>query len=29
LKLAQLHEALDQPEQAVAHFRQCAMASVL
>ncbi|MBV8665060.1 MAG: heme biosynthesis protein HemY [Burkholderiaceae bacterium] len=29
LKLAQLHEALDQPDQAIAHFRQCAMASVL
>jgi HemY protein len=25
LKLAQLHEALDQPEQAAVHFRQCAL----
>lgn len=29
LKLAQLNEALNRPEQAAAHFRQCAMASVL
>ncbi|HZW12346.1 MAG TPA: heme biosynthesis protein HemY [Noviherbaspirillum sp.] len=29
LKLAQLHEALNQPEQAAAHYRQCALASVL
>ncbi|GAB3544072.1 heme biosynthesis protein HemY [Noviherbaspirillum agri] len=29
LKLAQLHEALSQPEQAAAHYRQCALASVL
>jgi HemY protein len=28
LKLAQLHEALNQPEQAAAHYRQCALASV-
>jgi HemY protein len=29
LKLAQLHEALNQSEQAAAHFRQCALASIL
>jgi HemY protein len=29
LKLAQLHEALEQPEQAANHYRQCALASVL
>jgi HemY protein len=29
LKLAQLHEALNQPEQAAAHYRQCAYATVL
>lgn len=29
LKLAQLHEALNQPEQAAAHFRQCALATIL
>jgi len=29
LKLAQLHEALVQPEQAAAHYRQCALASIL
>lgn len=29
LKLGQLHEALNQPEQAAAHFRQCALATVL
>jgi HemY protein len=29
LKLAQLHEALEQPEKATAHFRQCALASIL
>ena len=29
LKLAQLHEALDQPEQAAAHYRQCALATML
>jgi HemY protein len=29
LRLAHLHEALSQPEQAAAHFRQCALASVL
>lgn len=29
LKLAQLHEALHQPEHAAAHFRQCAMATIL
>jgi len=29
LKLAQLHEALSQPEQAAAHYRQCALATVL
>lgn len=29
LKLAQLHEALDQPEQAAAHYRQCALATLL
>lgn len=28
LKLAQLHEALNQPEQAAAHFRQCALATI-
>lgn len=29
LKLAQLHEALNQPEQAAAHYRQCALATML
>lgn len=29
LKLAQLHEALNQPDQAAAHYRQCARATVL
>ena len=29
LKLAQMHEALGQQEQANAHFRQCALASIL
>ncbi len=29
LKLAQLHEALEQPELAATHYRQCALASVL
>jgi len=29
LKLAQLHEALEQPVQAAAHYRQCAQASIL
>lgn len=29
LKLAQLHEALGQHEEAAAHFRQCALASIL
>ncbi len=29
LKLAQLHEALDQQEQAQAHYRQCALTGVL
>ncbi|MBV8632927.1 MAG: heme biosynthesis protein HemY, partial [Burkholderiaceae bacterium] len=29
LKLAQLHEGLEQPEQAANHYRQCALASVL
>ncbi|HVK93187.1 MAG TPA: heme biosynthesis protein HemY [Noviherbaspirillum sp.] len=29
LKLAQLHEALNQSEQAAAHYRQCAMATML
>lgn len=29
LKLAQLHEALNQPEQAAAHYRQCALATLL
>ncbi|GIZ54028.1 heme biosynthesis HemY N-terminal domain-containing protein [Noviherbaspirillum aridicola] len=29
LKLAQLHESLNQPEQAAAHFRQCALATLL
>lgn len=29
LKLAQLHEALHQPEQAAAHYRQCALATLL
>ena len=29
LKLAQLHEALGQAEEAAAHYRQCALASVL
>lgn len=29
LKLAQLHEELQQPEAAAAHYRQCALASVL
>jgi HemY protein len=29
LKLAQLHEALNQPEQAHEHFRQCALAGLL
>ncbi|WP_292934395.1 heme biosynthesis protein HemY [Noviherbaspirillum sp.] len=29
LKLAQLHEALNQPDQAAAHYRQCALATVL
>jgi HemY protein len=29
LKLAQMHEALGQSEQAAAHFRQCALASIL
>jgi HemY protein len=29
LKLAQLHEALSQPDQAAAHYRQCALATVL
>ncbi len=28
LKLAQLHEALNQPEQAAAHYRQCALATI-
>jgi HemY protein len=27
LKLAQMHEALNQPDQAAAHYRQCAMAA--
>ncbi|HEY8606291.1 MAG TPA: heme biosynthesis HemY N-terminal domain-containing protein [Noviherbaspirillum sp.] len=29
LKLAQLHEALNQPDLAAAHFRQCALATLL
>jgi HemY protein len=29
LKLAQMHEALLQPEQAAAHYRQCALATIL
>ncbi len=29
LKLAQLHDALQQPEEAAAHYRQCALASIL
>lgn len=29
LKLAQLHDALNQPEQAAAHYRQCALATML
>ncbi len=29
LKLAQLHEALNQPEQAATHYRQCALATML
>jgi HemY protein len=29
LKLAQLHEALNQPDQASAHYRQCALATAL
>ena len=29
LKLAQLHEALDNPEKAAAHYRQCALATML
>lgn len=29
LKLAQLHEALNQPEEAAAHYRQCALATLL
>lgn len=29
LKLAQMHEALNQPEQAAAHYRQCAIATAL
>jgi HemY protein len=29
LKLAQLHDALSQPEQAAAHYRQCALATLL
>jgi HemY protein len=29
LKLAQLHEALEQPQEAAAHYRQCALASLL
>ncbi len=29
LKLAQLHEALSQPDQAAAHYRQCALATML
>jgi HemY protein len=28
LKLGQLHEALNQPEQAASHFRQCALANI-
>ena len=29
LKLAQLNEALNQPEQAASHYRQCALATML
>jgi HemY protein len=29
LKLAQLHDALQQPEEAAAHYRQCALATLL
>jgi len=29
LKLAQMHEALQQPEEAASHYRQCALATVL
>jgi HemY protein len=29
LKLAQLHEALNQPDQAATHYRQCALATIL
>ena len=29
LKLAQLHESLNQPEQAAAHYRQCALATLI
>jgi HemY protein len=29
LKLAQMHEALNQPEEAAAHYRQCALATML
>jgi HemY protein len=29
LKLAQMHEALNQPDQAAAHYRQCALATIL
>jgi HemY protein len=29
LKLAQMHEALGQPDEAAAHYRQCALATML
>ena len=29
LKLAQMHDALQQTEQAAAHYRQCALATIL
>lgn len=29
LKLAQMHEALQQPEEAASHYRQCALATIL
>jgi HemY protein len=29
LKIAQLHESLNHPDQAAAHFRQCALATML
>jgi HemY protein len=29
LKLAQLHESLNDPEKAAAHYRQCALATLI